>query len=111
MQKNTIQKKLKMLISFLVDSKRPAAPPQQGGIWRRKKEIIMQKQQFKIGQLVCQTRFYSDSIKGTAAPISVAGLITRITPKYLHLNVRYGWPGATSVPGFVAMKMKKELFI
>lgn len=63
---------------------------------------------FNIGQLVCQTRFYTDT-KGCAIP--VAGLITKITPNYLHLNVKYGWPGAVNVPGFVAIKMKKELFL
>lgn len=66
---------------------------------------------FEIGQMVSQRSFYSDTIKGTAAPIPVAGLIVKITPKYLHLNVKYGWPGATSVPGFVDVKMKKELFV
>lgn len=66
---------------------------------------------FKIGQLVCQTRFEGEKIGGLAPRIPTAGLITKITPKYLYLNVKYGWPGAVNVPGFVALKMKKELFL
>lgn len=64
---------------------------------------------FTIGQIVCQTKIYAND-PGMAASIPVAGIITKITPKYLFLNVEYGWPGAVNVPGFVALKMKKELF-
>lgn len=69
----------------------------------------MNNSTFKIGQIVCQTKCYVVG-SGMAAPIPVAGIITKITPKYLFLNVEYGWPGAVNVPGFIALKMKKELF-
>lgn len=65
-------------------------------------------QDFKIGEIAVQTRIVREP--GMVAPIPVAGIITKITPKYLFLNVKYGWGGATSVPGFVALKIKKELF-
>lgn len=69
----------------------------------------MNNSTFEIGQIVCQTKCYVAG-PGMAAPIPVAGIITKITSKYLFLNVKYGWPGAGNVPGFIALKMKKELF-